>query len=114
MARFFGKVGYKLPADLVNGVWSDNITERPYYGDILSEMRSLVPADQVNDNIRLSQRISIVADAFALENFHRIEYADWAGVSWTVTNVTNERPRLILTLGGVYNGEKPDEPPVDP
>lgn len=116
MARFYDNVGYGVPT-AVDGVWSDVITERAYYGDVLSETRSLVPADKVNDNIRLTKRISIVADAFAFENFLRIKYADWAGLSWTVISVEVERPRLILSLGGVYNGPKPEpeeEPPVTP
>ena len=104
MARFYGNIGYGTPGQIVNGVWSDNITELPYMGDILSETRNLTPADQVNDNIQLSQRISVVADAFALQNFHQIKYVEWAGVLWTVVSAAVEHPRLILSLGGVWNG----------
>ena len=107
MARFFGKIGYASTGTLVDDVWTDTITERDYYGDILEATRSLEPSDKVKDDIRLQNRLSIVADAFALENFSKIKYAIWNGNRWTVTNVTIERPRLILSLGGVYNGETP-------
>lgn len=97
-------MGYGNPSQVVDGVWSDSITERPYSGEILSETRNLTPTDQVNDNVQLTQRISIVADAFALQSFHQIKYVEWAGAKWTVTAVTVEHPRLILSLGGVWNG----------
>lgn len=107
MARFFDKVGYGLPTELVDGVWSDDITERAYYGDILDAMASNEESDKVIDDIRLQQRISILADAFALENFSRIKYVSWMGSLWTVISVRVERPRLVLALGGIYNGPRP-------
>lgn len=110
MARFHGKIGYGNPAELVNGVWSDSITERPFTGDIPNETRNLIPTNQVNDDIRMSHRISIVADAFALSNYTQIKYAEYGGVYWTVTSVSVERPRLILTLGGVWNGNNVPTP----
>ena len=107
MARFLDKVGYGIPSEPVDGVWSDNITERAYKGEILSTTKFSEESDKVNDDIRLTQRISIVADAFALENFSYIKYVSWMGTLWRVTAVTPERPRLLLTLGGVYNGPRP-------
>lgn len=107
MARFFDKVGYGVPSQPVDGVWSDNITERAYYGEILDTTRFNQESDKVNDDIRLTQRISILADAFALENFSNIKYVLWMGTAWTVTSVGVERPRLILTLGGVWHGQRP-------
>jgi hypothetical protein len=107
MARFYDKVGYGVPGELVEGVWSDNITERAYYGEILSTTQFYEESDKVNDDIRLTQRISILADGFALENFSLIKYVSWMGSFWEVTSVSIERPRLLLTLGGVYNGPRP-------
>jgi fructose-1,6-bisphosphatase/inositol monophosphatase family enzyme len=107
MARFFDNVGYGIPGELVDGVWSDSITERAYYGDVLEVMTSNAESDKVNNDIRLQQRISIMADAFAFENFSRVKYVSWMGSLWTVISVRVERPRLILTLGGIYNGPEP-------
>lgn len=106
MARFYGKVGYAL-GELVDDVWTESIVERPYYGEVLNESRNLVSSDKVMDDVRLSKRISIVADAFAFENFVDLKYVDWMGTLWTVPTVEVERPRLILSLGGVYHGQKP-------
>lgn len=107
MTKFYGKVGYGLPGEFVNGVWSDDIKERDYYGDVFKEVRYLQPGDQVNDDIRLAHRISIVADAFAFANYAYIKYVNLSGVLWSVSSVDVEHPRLILSLGGVYNAPKP-------
>lgn len=107
MARFYGKVGYAVPTNPVPGVWSDEITERAYYGDVLNDVRSLSASEKVNDDVRMQTRISIVADKYALGNYLQIKYVEWAGSLWTVTSVDAERPRLVLSLGGVYDGQRP-------
>lgn len=61
----------------------------------------------INDNITLNNSISIIADAYAYENFFAIQYVKVMGTAWKVTSVEVQRPRLILTLGGVWNGETP-------
>ncbi len=106
MARFYGTIGYGVSEETVPGVWSDEITERAYYGDILNDVRALSASEKVNDDVRMQSRISIVADAFALGNYLQIKYVEWAGSLWTVTSVDADRPRLILSLGGVYNGPR--------
>ena len=107
MARFYGKIGYGVSVQTVPGVWSDEITERAYYGDVLNDLRSISSSEKVNDDIRLQNRISIVADAFALGNYLQIKYVEVSGFKWTVNSVDVERPRLILSLGGAYNGPGP-------
>lgn len=108
MARFFGKVGYGVTVETDLDVWSDNILERDYYGTVLNDTVSHEESDKVNDDLRLSSRISIVADPYAFEHYSNIKYVvDESGVFWAVTSVQVKRPRLILSTGGVYNGVKP-------
>lgn len=108
MARFYGKVGYGVTVETEPDVWSDSITERDYYGNVLNETVSREDSEKVNDDIRLSSRISVVADPFALGHYSDIKYVvDEGGVFWEVTSVELKRPRLILSTGGVYNGPKP-------
>ncbi len=107
MTRFFDKVGFAANGTLVDGVWSDSMTERDYYGDVLEITRSIEESDKVKDDFRLQNRISIVGDDYALENFSTIKYVSWGGVRWKVLNVTVERPRLVLSLGGVYDDQVP-------
>lgn len=110
MARFYGKVGYGEPIESVPGVWTNEITELPYYGEVIRNSRSLQEAStipSVNDNISVVNSVSIVADAYAREHFHLIKYVEWSGSLWTVTSVEVRAPRLVLYLGTVYNGPTP-------
>lgn len=104
--RFYGEVGYgdSVESPVGSGVFVDQITEFAYFGDVVRNSRRLDNADQLNENIVVSNSISIVADQYAVEHFFDIRYVRWNGVLWTVTLVTVQSPRLILNLGSVYNG----------
>lgn len=105
MAKFYGKIGYANTVETKPGVCEEQIVERSYYGDLIRNTRRLQSADQVNDNINISNEISIVADPYATNNFHTMRYAVFMGTKWKISNVEVSYPRLILTLGGVYNGQ---------
>ncbi len=105
MAKYFGKVGYSVTQETVPGVWEESVTERSYYGDLIKNTRRYQSADKVNDDLSISNEISILADPYAYENFHSMKYVEFMGAKWKVTNVEVQYPRLILTVGGVYNGE---------
>lgn len=106
MARFFGAVGYGTsvedPAD--SGIWVDQITEIEYFGDVVRNRKELQDTENLNSDIRVNNSISIVADEYAIAHFFNIKYVRWAGVTWTVTDVVVQHPRLILSIGSVYNG----------
>jgi hypothetical protein len=104
MARFFGKVGFGESVEMAPGNWEDVIIEHDYYGDVIRPSRRLEQGPKVNSDISVGNSISILADAYANENFIAIRYVQWAGQRWIVSNVEVQRPRLLLELGGVYNG----------
>lgn len=104
MAKFYGEIGYGETVEKAPGVWEDNITEKSYFGDVIRNSRQLREGEQVNDDLSVGNSISIVADAYANEHFFAIRYIRWAGTLWKVKNVDVQSPRLILRLGGVYNG----------
>jgi len=106
MKRFYGKVGYGASVETAPGVWKDVITEVSYFGDVVRNTRVLREGDRVNDDLSVDNSISIVADAYANEHFFAIRYVEWMGTLWVVTNVEVQSPRLLLRLGGVYNGPK--------
>ena len=109
MAKYFGKVGYLQTEETVPGVFSEHIEERNYYGDILSNyIKTSETGEGLNDNLRLNHKISIVSDSFAMNNFGYMKYLTMGGVRWTITNVEVAYPRLILTVGEVYNGPTPE------
>jgi hypothetical protein len=112
MAKFYGEIGYGETVESAPGVHKDQIVEYKYKGDILRNTRRLTEGQSVNNDITVNNSISIVADAYAREHFFAIRYIRWAGVLWTVSDVEVQSPRLILRLGGVYNG--PVAAPVTP
>lgn len=104
MARYFGRIGYGETVESAPGVWIDAIIERSYFGDVVRNSRKLAEGENLNNDLSVSNSISIVADAYANEHFFAIRYVEWAGVLWTVSTVEVESPRLLLRLGEVYNG----------
>lgn len=104
MARFYGEIGYAEMAETAPGVWEEVMREYPYYGDVLRQSRTMENGQSVNNNVFVNNSISIVADAYANEHFHAMRYIRWMGSLWKVTNVEVQRPRLILTIGGLWNG----------
>lgn len=101
--RYYGNVGYGNSVEMSPGVWEDQIVIRPYYGDVVRNTRRLQTSEYLNDDISVSNSISIIADAYAYENFFAIRFVEWMGTKWKVDSVEVQRPRLILSLGGVYN-----------
>jgi hypothetical protein len=104
MAKFYGEIGYGETVEKSPGVWEDTITEKHYYGDVIRNSRSLKEGESVNNDLSVGNSISVVADAYANAHFFAIRYIRWAGALWTVKEVEVQSPRLILRLGGVYNG----------
>lgn len=103
MSKFYGAVGYAKTVETSPGVSVEQITERNYYGDVIRNTRRLQSADKVNDDINISNEISIVADPYANDHFYAIRYVVFQGAKWKVLNVDVQYPRLILSLGGLYN-----------
>lgn len=107
MARYYGKVGYRETVQTSPGIWNEQIVERKYYGDIVRNYvrNSYSEFTTTNRTVDSGNSISILADPYAINNFHNIAYAEFMGTKWIVSNVDVQYPRLILALGGVYNGE---------
>ena len=103
MGKFYGKVGYLTLVETRPGVWTEEIVEKNYYGDISKKMSKWQVGEGLNDDKTYSAEISIVADAFAYENFSNIKYIEFMGAKWKVNSIEIQRPRLILTMGGLYN-----------
>lgn len=104
MAKYYGKIGFAESVESAPGVHVEKIVERNYYGELVQNSRRLQSANQLNDNINISNEISIVADPYADKNFHMMRYIEFMGTKWKISNVEVQPPRLILTAGGVWNG----------
>lgn len=112
MARFHGIIGYGVPVEnpTGSGIWTDEITEYPYYGDVIRNTRRSESSDKINDDILVSNSISIVADQYANEHIFAMRYIRWAGSLWEISSAEVQRPRIILQLGKLYNGPVPLTP----
>ena len=104
MAKWFGKIGYVETKEVQPGVWAPSVTEHEYYGDMIRNTRRYQSAQKVNEDLTISNELSIVADPYAQQHFHAMKYAEVYGSKWTITSVEVQFPRLVLTLGGLYNG----------
>ena len=104
MAKFYGIIGYVNSVEIRPGAWKERVTKRTYYGDVTRNSRRLQSSDKVNDDVVINNEIGIVADPYAINNFHSMRYVEFMGAKWKVSNVEVKYPRLILTLGGLYNG----------
>lgn len=102
--RYYGIIGYGTQGETTPGVWQSSIVERNAIGDVEKNLQRNTNPSKVNGDITLSNTISIVADPYAMDNYKNIKYATLDGVKWEVTSVEIRYPRLILSLGGPYNG----------
>ena len=105
MAKFYGDIGFSVMSETSTGIWEEVIKEHKYYGNITKAYaRHQSDSEQLNDNLYINNVISIIADSYASANFSSIRYVKYMGTKWKVTNAEVQYPRLILTLGGMYNG----------
>ena len=103
MAKWYGMIGYGETVETAPSVFTEKIVERPYFGDIGRDTRRLQTSDKVNDDLVISNQLSIVSDPYACTNFHTMRYATYMGTKWKITDVEVQFPRLILSLGSEYN-----------
>lgn len=106
MAKFYGKIGYMKTVETEPGVWTEQITEKTYTGDILDSRFRYEKGERMNDDVVLNKTISIVADPYAMTNYGYIRYVEYLGTKWVITSVNPKLPRIELTTGGLYYGDE--------
>ena len=106
MAKWYGSVGFAERVEIEPGIWDSVITEKLYYGDVISNRWRRQSSGEINDDINISNSISVLIDPYAYEKFSSIVYVEFMGAKWKVTDIEVQHPRLILTIGGLWNGEK--------
>jgi len=112
MAKFYGPIGYITEqVETSPGVWSGQVVERSYSGDVIKNSTGVQEGESLNDDLTVNNRLSIVADPYAYTKFQSMAYVKWMGALWKIASVEVLRPRLILSIGGKYNGPTP---PVTP
>jgi len=110
MARFYGRVGFVLGSmETSPGVWTEVLSVRNYYGDVMKRRVSWEKGESINDNIKINNQISILADEYAESHAYAMKWVEWKGVKWKVTSIEFERPRMILSIGDVYTELEEEE-----
>lgn len=104
MAKYYGVIGYAIQKETSPGVWEDTIIEKNYRGDVILNQQRWQPTERVNDNFNIDNSISIIADPFAYANCGLVKYIVWQGQKWKIQSLSINRPRIVLQIGGLYNG----------
>lgn len=106
MAKLFTRIGYAPSYEkTAPGVYEEVQVVKKCYAEVIRDTRRLESSGQVNDNVNINNRFSIIADPYARENFHAMRWIEYMGAKWKISDVEVEYPRLILSLGGLYNGD---------
>ena len=105
MAKWHGKIGFIKQVQTAPSVWLPEETVREYYGDVKrTTTRWTSNSDSTNDDLKFDNQVSIVADHFAHQNLSIMKWIEISGVKWKISSIETRLPRLILSIGGVYNG----------
>lgn len=106
MAKFSGKIGFVVDEETYkgSGVWIERTIEKPYRGDVINDVMKWQDSSRVNEELNISNKFSIVADTFAIQNIGNMRYVDYLGTKWKIMTVEINRPRIVIYLGGLYYG----------
>lgn len=104
MAKFRGKIGMNRgPVETGPGIFTRTIEDV----EVSGEMKSIGlrwPAAGMQDGIKAKHILSIIVPEKESIEFNEVVYVIWHNVKWSVVDISYERPRINLTLGGRYNG----------
>lgn len=104
MSKYHGHIGYAIDNEVSPGVWDETIIEHEYYGEIIKNRVNVQSGNNINPGISLTINLSIIGDPYAYEHFYSIRYVTYLGKKWSVTNIDPGHPRIVISLGGLYNG----------
>lgn len=114
MGLFYGPIGFSdtIEEPIGSGIWIQVPIEKNYRGEVQRNTKRLDIGDNINPNLNISNTISVIADPFFNNHLNSVRYIKWLGGYWEITSVDVVPPRLVLSIGGVYNGptvESPDD-----
>lgn len=102
MAKYYGIIGFAIQEETSPGIWTDVITKRSYKGEVIRNSRRYDSADNINDNFVITNTFSIVSDAFLYSHIPALRYLEYLGTKFKITSVDIDRPRVTISVGGVY------------
>jgi hypothetical protein len=106
MAKASLTLGFAVQAETAPDVYTADIYERPDYpADVLQEQKQWKPGESTNDTLDISNKFSVVIDDYLMVNLAQLRYVLYGGVKWKVRTLNPKRPRIDISVGGVYNEE---------
>ncbi len=102
MAKYYGMIGFATQEETKPGIWEDVIVERPYKGDVLRNGRRYDRSEDINDNFTITNQFSIVSDAFLYSHIPALRYLEYMGSKFKIVSAELDRPRVTISVGGVY------------
>lgn len=103
--KFYGAIGFVKTEETAPDVFTEVIEERSYYGDVTRQTARWQATEHLNDDLNITNQFSIVSDGYLLENLYAVRYLVWHDTKWKIASIEEQRPRITLTIGGLYNGE---------
>lgn len=104
MTKFRGSIGIKRRSTETSpGVFEEVIEDIEVTGE-MRNIRARWPNMQQGNGVSLRHFLSIVTPEDSVVDYSEVVYIWWQGRKWSVESIAYERPRVELTLGGLYNG----------
>lgn len=104
MTKFWGSIGINRGSkESAPGIFEEVIEEV----EVAGEIRNLGARWQrhaMEKTVSARHVLSIVTPENSIINFTEVVYVIWQGRKWSIVSIEYKRPRIELTLGGLYNG----------
>jgi len=103
MAKAALTLGFAEFVETAPDAWTPSIKEKSYVADVIRDYKQWKPGESINDTIDIQSRFQIVLDDYLQVNQAQLKYVTYGGVKWRVRSINLIRPRIEISVGGVYN-----------
>ena len=104
MTKFRGSIGTNRgPEETSPGIFEPIIEEFEVTGEIRN-IGARWPRHEQGDSVSARHVLSIVTPESSIIDFTEVVYVIWQTRKWSVVSIEYKRPRVELSLGGLYNG----------
>lgn len=104
MTRFRGPIGINRGVvETAPGIFTPYIDEVVVYGEIRN-VGTRWSQQNASETVKAQHLLSVVTPEDSDIDFNEVVYVYWKRRKWAVTSIKYARPRVDLTLGGLYNG----------
>jgi hypothetical protein len=103
MSKFWGPIGINRGFQETGPGIIDNVIEEVYVKGEIRNVKASWSQQTMNDTLQARHLLSVVTPEDSEIDFNEVVYIVWQGHKWAVTSIQYNRPRVELTLGGLYN-----------